>query len=322
MTGLTQEQLAGTGTLEELYPRLDAIGLGAGWHKPTPSLWPAPHKTFPPAQWRYAQAKGALDAAGRLINTALAERRNLILINPLEGNAYATARTLVAAYQMIMPGERARSHRHTPNALRLVIDTEPGTYTIVNGTRLPMAPNDVVLTPNWCWHGHGNDGKGCGYWLDFLDVPLVHLLDPMFFEPHPEEFEENAPEAPESPFIFAWRETRERLDAAAPDPSGRHGISVELGSPALDTMALFMMRLVPGTATSAYRTTANTLYAAVEGEGTTTVEGREFTWRRGDVVVVPTWHAHFHCAERGAVLFRVTDEPVMSRLGFLRSEAA
>jgi gentisate 1,2-dioxygenase len=322
MSALTQERLADTGTLEELYPELAAIGLGAGWNKPTPSLWPAPHQSFPPAQWRYAQARGALDAAGRLINTELAERRNLILINPLEGNGYATTRTLVAAYQMIMPGERARSHRHTPNALRLVIDAEPGTYTTVNGQRLPMAPNDVVLTPNWCWHGHGNDGRGCAYWLDFLDVPLVHLLDPMFFEPHPRDFEEDAPPAPQSPFIFAWRDTERRLEAAAPDPDGRHGISVELGDPALDTMALFMMRLLPGKRTEAYRTTANTLYAVVEGEGTTVVGERSFEWRRGDVVVVPAWHAHCHHADRGAVLFRVTDEPVLSRLGFLRSEAA
>ncbi len=322
MSTVTGSGLAETGSLEELYPKLAAIGLGAGWNKPTPSLWPLPHKTFPPAHWRYDQAKGALDAAGRLINVELAERRNLILVNPLEGNSYATARTLVAAYQMIMPGERARSHRHTPNALRLVLDAEPGTYTVVNGAKLPMAPNDVVLTPNWCWHGHGNDGKGCGYWLDFLDVPLVHLLDPMFFEPHPAAFEADAPEAPQSPFIFAWRDVAARLDAASPEPTGRHGVSVELGDPALDTMALYMMRLMPGSATTPYRTTANTLYAVVEGEGETQVEGRVFAWRRGDVIVVPSWHAHAHVTAEGAVLFRVTDEPVMGRLGFLRSEAA
>ena len=319
---LTQEALARTGTLEALYPQLAEIGLGAGWNKPTPSLWAEPHKSFPPAQWRYAQAKGALTAAGRLINTELAERRNLILINPLEGNGYATARTMVAAYQMIMPGEKARSHRHTPNALRLVIDAEPGTYTIVNGARLPMVPNDVVLTPNWCWHGHGNDGKGSAIWLDFLDVPLVHLLDPMFFEPHPDEFEEGAPETPHSPFIFSWRDTERRLAAAAPDPVGRYGTMVELGDPALDTMALFMMRLGASAATQGHRTTANNLYAVVEGAGETVVEGKPFDWRRGDVVVVPSWHRHFHRAAEGAVLFRVTDEPVMSRLGFLRSEAA
>ena len=89
------------------------------------------------------------------------------------GGSYATSRTIVAAYQMIMPGEKARSHRHTPNALRLIIDAEPGAYTIVNGERLSMMPGDVVLTPNWCWHGHGNDSRACAYWLDVLDVPLV-----------------------------------------------------------------------------------------------------------------------------------------------------
>ncbi|MGH7087929.1 MAG: cupin domain-containing protein, partial [Stellaceae bacterium] len=191
MTGPTPDALMRSGTLDELYPQLAAIGLGAGWNKPTPSLWPAPRLSFRPFHWRYAEAKGALDAAGRLINTELAERRNLILVNPLDGNEYASARTLVAAYQMIMPGEKARSHRHTPNALRLVLDAAPGAYTTVNGKRLPMGANDVVLTPNWCWHGHGNDGKSPAYWLDFLDVPLVHLLDPMFFEPHPLDFEDN-----------------------------------------------------------------------------------------------------------------------------------
>src|ERR1700720_692508 len=188
MTTLSREDLARADTLEELYGKLDKVAMGPGWNKPTPSLWAAPRKTLVPAHWAYEQARGALDAAGRLINTELAERRNLILVNPLEGNGYATTRTLVAAYQMIMPGETARSHRHTPNALRLVLDATDGAYTTVNGKRLPMVPNDVVLTPNWCWHGHGNDGRDRAIWLDFLDVPLVHLLDPMFFEPHPQEF--------------------------------------------------------------------------------------------------------------------------------------
>jgi gentisate 1,2-dioxygenase len=318
----TQEDLARTGTLEELYPELAAIGLGAGWNKPTPSLWGEPKKTYKPGHWRYDQAKGALDAAGRLINTELAERRNLILINPRGGDGYATTRTLVSAYQMIMPGEKARSHRHTPNALRLVLDAEEGSYTIVNGARLPMAPKDVVLTPNWCWHGHGNDSRACAYWLDFLDVPLVHLLDPMFFEPHPKDFEDDAPLAAESPMIFPWRDTERRLDEAKADPTGRHGVEVPIGEPALDTMALSMMRLAPGSATAPYRTTANNLYAVVSGSGTTTVENERFEWRRGDVVAVPTWHMHFHRAHEAAVLFRVSDEPVMERLGFLRSEAA
>src|ERR1700719_4409259 len=179
--------LARSGTLEELYGKLDKVGMGAGWNKPTPSLWPAPRKTFVPAHWKYELARGALDAAGRLINTALAERRNLILFNAAEGNTYGTVRTLVAAYQMIMPGEWARVHRHTPNALRLILDAEPRPYTEVDGVSIAMGSGDVSLTPTGATAGPGNGSKACAFWPAFLDAPLVQLLKPMFFEPMEEE---------------------------------------------------------------------------------------------------------------------------------------
>ncbi len=245
--------LARSGTLEELYGKLDEVGMGPGWNKPTPSLWPAPRKTLVPAHWQYQLARGALDAAGRLINTALAERRNLILVNPAEGNTYGTVRTLVAAYQMIMPGEWARVHRHTPNALRLILDAEPGTYTEVDGVNIAMAPGDVLLTPNWSTHGHGNQSKACAYWLDFLDVPLVQLLEPMFFEAAEDDSNgaDDSGRAPaeaatDQPFVFTLRDTLRRLGEAKPEPGGPFGTQIELGHPALATTALYMMRLAPG----------------------------------------------------------------------------
>ncbi|HEY3916460.1 MAG TPA: cupin domain-containing protein [Stellaceae bacterium] len=320
LTGATPHELGNAGSLEELYRALATVDMGPGWNKPTPSLYPAPKRKFPAAIWHWAQAKPALDAAGRLINTELAERRNLILANTGAGSDYATSSTLVSAYQMIMPGEHARSHRHSPNALRLIVDAAPGTYTVVDGVRLEMLPGDVVLTPNWCWHGHGNDGKANGYWIDFLDVPLVHLLEPMFFEPYPDDYEKGRPPASPSPLQFPWAETKRRLAEAKPDPSGCFGTQIELGKPALDTTALFMLKLGAGTATKPYRTTANNIYSPVEGEGETVVEGKSFAWRRGDVLVVPSWLSHFHRAEADAVLFRVTDEPALSKLGFLRDE--
>ncbi len=320
LTGATPRELAQSGSLEELYRHLATVDMGPGWAKPTPSLYPAPKKTYPPAIWHYEQAKPALDAAGRLINTELAERRNLILTNVKAGSTYGTSATLVSAYQMIMPGEHARSHRHSPNALRLVVDAEPGTYTVVDGVRLEMMPGDVLLTPNWCWHGHGNDSKANGYWIDFLDVPLVHMLEPMFFEPNPDEYARGTrPEVP-SPMHFPWQQTQRRLAEARPDASGRHGTQIEFGNPALDTIALYMMKLPAGAATTPGRTTANTIYSPVEGEGETVIEGKSFPWRRGDVLVVPSWQTHFHRSQKGAVVFRVTDEPTMSKLGFLRDE--
>jgi len=320
LTGATPGQLGNAGSLDELYKQLSTIDLGPGWAKSSPSLYPEPKRKFPPAIWHYVQAKAALDAAGRLINTELAERRNLILINSGAGSNYGTSSTLVSAYQMIMPGEHARSHRHTPNALRLIVDAEPGTYTVVDGVRLEMLPGDVLLTPNWCWHGHGNDGKANGYWLDFLDVPLVHMLEPMFFEGNPDEYAEGIRPAAPSPMYFPWAETKTRLAAATPEPSGRFGTQIQFGDPAMATTALFMMKLAAGQDTTAYRTTANNLYSPVEGEGETVVDGKSYPWARGDVLVVPSWYPHFHRSEKGAVLFRVSDEPTMSKLGFLREQ--
>jgi gentisate 1,2-dioxygenase len=327
----SQSDLARSGTLEELYGKLDKVGMGPGWNKPTPSLWPAPRKSFVPAHWRYELARGALDAAGRLINTALAERRNLILFNPAEGNTYGTVRTLVAAYQMIMPGEWARVHRHTPNALRLILDAEPGTYTEVDGTNISMEPGDVLLTPNWSTHGHGNHGKSCAYWLDFLDAPLVQLLEPMFFEVAEDEDKRAdspagtprpAPAAAtaDSPFVFTLKDTLRRLGEAKPEPRGPFGTQVELGHPALATTALYMMALRDGVRTAPYRTTANNIYAVVQGAGVSTIDGARFEWRRGDVVAAPAWRPHWHEASGDAILFRVTDEPVMQRFGWWREE--
>jgi gentisate 1,2-dioxygenase len=311
-------ELARSGDLETLYGLLKPLNVGPGWNKPTPSLWDEPRKTFLPVHWRYAQAKAALDAAGRLINTELAERRNLILFNPIPGNDYATTRTLLAAYQMILPGERARSHRHTPNALRLVVDAAPGAYTIVNGHKLMMEPGDVLLTPNWHWHGHGNESAAPAYWIDFLDTPLIHALEPMFFEPHPQIYEPVAREGAGSPMCFSWRDTVARLGAAPRDASGPYGTHIALGDPAMKTVGLAMMRLEAGVATAAHRTTANNIYAVAQGEGVTTIDGEEFPWARGDVIAAPAWRPHSHRASEEAVLLRVHDEPLLAPLDLLR----
>src|ERR1700735_1488889 len=325
MQAPSREDLARSGTLEELYGKLTQVGIAPGWNKKLASLWPAPKKNFAPAHWTYEQARGALDAAGRLINTELAERRNLILYNPVSDASYGTVRTLVSAYQMIMPGEWARSHRHTPNALRLILDSDAGVYTEVDGVKIAMEPGDVLLTPNWSSHGHGNDSKANAYWLDFLDVPLVQLLEPMFFEPNEEEGQgaeanKDVPPTKDSPFVFPLSETLKRLDAAAQTPAGQFGTQIELGTTAMDTIGLHMMRLAPKIKTAPYRTTANNIYAVVKGSGVTTIDGESFEWRRGDVIAAPAWREHSHEAAEDALLLRVTDEPVMQRLGFHRGE--
>ena len=81
-----------------------------------------------------------------------------------------------------------------------------------------------------------------------------------------------------------------------------------------------MRRLPAGVATPSVRSSASHIFCAVEGSGTTPVEGMELAWERGDVFVVPSWHRYRHCAREDAILFNVSDEPALRALGFLRSE--
>jgi gentisate 1,2-dioxygenase len=130
------------------------------------------------------------------------------------------------------------------------------------------------------------------------------------FRAAPDEFESDVKLSEDSPTRFSWSDMERRLTQKLAD--GRHNIEIELGNPALQTMALFMMRLMPGVTTERCKVTANTIYAVVHGNGMTEVEGEQFEWRRGDVVVVPARHEHTNRAMADAVLFRVTDAPVMN----------
>ena len=316
MESIDPRKFAAAESIEEVHSFLAAAGIGPGWNKPEPSLWPAPKKSFLPAHWSYSLAKPALDAAGKFVHTELAERRNLILFNPVPGNSYATTRTLLAAYQMVEPGEVARSHRHTPNALRLVVDAAPGMFTVVNGKKIPMLPGDVVLTPTWSWHGHRNEGRARAYWIDFLDVPLVQLLEPMFFEPFPEGVEPTDEVDERSPMRFAWADTLPRLVSQAESSTGYREMS--LGPPQLRSMALYVARLDDRAERARGRTTGNSIFAVIAGAGLADVEGITFEWRRGDVFVVPAWRQHRLRAHAQSYLLRVTDEPVMASLNWLR----
>ena len=284
-------------------------------------MWAEPGTEFVPMHRSYAQAHAALTRAGALVDTSLAERRNLILANTESGSLYATTRTQILAYQMMLPGERARTHRHAAHACRLILDADEGVYTVVDGTRIFMEPGDVVLTPGWSWHGHGHQGSKPAYWLDFLDVPLVQLLEPMFFEPHPGDWAEPERDDQASPLLLPWQESKQLLAEATTD-DGPLGARVDLAAPMLPTIGLAMHRLPADRWTPVLRTTANYQFCVVEGTGTSRIAGRELRWQRGDVIVAPCWQPQQHRAEEGAVLFSVTDEPVQRYCGYLKEESA
>jgi gentisate 1,2-dioxygenase len=120
-----------------------------------------------------------------------------------------------------------------------------------------METGDVVLTPGACWHGHGHDGDEPAYWLDGLDVPATHLLEPMFFEEHPDKYVKILSVATSSPYRFTRDAIAAALDRAKPDPDGMHGPRIDLETPDMPSMGLTMERLDSGKRTRRQRSTAN-----------------------------------------------------------------
>lgn len=305
-------------SLDDSYrARIESGNLCAGWAKSEPSLWPEPRSDFRAAHFSYALARDALHEAKGLVSPAEAERRNLICVNPKQGNSYATTANLVAAYQMVAPGERARSHRHTPNALRLILDAPEGTYTVVDGCRIDMAPGDVVLTPNWCWHGHANEGTSEAYWIDFLDVPFVQHMGPMFFEPHPLGYEPVRERSPQSALRIP---SHALLRATSDDHDAR---SVRIAEGWLPTIGLELVSLPAGRTVPCEKTTANALFAVISGRCEIVVDGNStvIPLERGDLAAIPTWTQYGVCAAIDTVLLKVSDSPALAALGLLRSAA-
>lgn len=127
------------------------------WSQMTRLNPPEPNPVCEPYVWRYAQVRPYLIRAGHLVTEKQAERRVLMLINPARNEAPYTTDTIYGGLQLVMPNETAPAHRHVAFALRFIIEGEGG-FTAVHGKRVNMRRGDVILTPVWNFHDHGNGG--------------------------------------------------------------------------------------------------------------------------------------------------------------------
>jgi gentisate 1,2-dioxygenase len=319
------KSLASATQLDELYPLLDQQRLTAGWHKKRASLWKSPQTQFQPMHWSYELGKLALDQAGRWMDTEFAERRNLLLFNPVGDNDYDTVRTLVAAYQMIKPGEYAKPHWHTPNALRFVLEAQPGAFSVVDGVKLPMLPGDVLLTPGGCVHSHYNESDACAYWIDILDVPLVHLLEPMFFEPSHQPLQDVLEEPSDHAYWFKASDVLSHLQAkirSASHPERGGVYTHQLNSQDhIVTQELNYHHFSSNQVLNIPKTTVSRIFCVASGSGRAVLGGSHFQWKAGDVMALPSWHSAIFSALEPSRLFEVNDHPVLSKLGLMRQES-
>src|SRR5580700_10129110 len=171
--------------LQALYADMQPRSLYPLWEVLGALVTPTPRSSAQVHRWSYTDARDYLLRAGDLISAEQAERRVLIMENPgLPGSSSVTT-SLYAGLQLILPGEIAPCHRHAQSALRFVMEGE-GAFTAVDGEKAVMRPFDLVLTPGWQWHDHGNTSTKPMIWLDGLDIAIVLLFDASFVEHLPE----------------------------------------------------------------------------------------------------------------------------------------
>lgn len=334
--------------LKALYAEMQPRSLYPLWEVMSALVTPQPRSPAQVHRWTYADARDYLLRAGDLISAAQAERRVLIMENPgLPGSSSATS-SLYAGLQLILPGEIAPCHRHAQCALRFVMEGE-GAFTAVDGEKAIMRPFDLVLTPGWQWHDHGNTSTQPMIWLDGLDIPTVLHFDASFAEHLPESAHPETVPAGDTSLRYGrnmrplrgtssdrrhtnqplfhykfadWRESLQTL-ANTSDPDPHFGHALEFTNPAdggaiMPTISAHV-RLLPAGFTSRPRaSTDGTIFVVVEGHGSARVDGKDIELNPRDTVVVPSWRELVLQAETDLVLFGYSDRTAQEKLGLFR----
>lgn len=299
-----------------------------------------------PHIWRYEQARELMVKAGQVVPLEDALRRVLGFRNPGSRPDQRTGATdsLWAALQLVMPGEVAPPHRHTPSALRFIVEGE-GAYTVVNGQRVPMEVGDFLLTPSLHWHEHGHEGDGPMIWLDGLDSPLISRLNQYIIDESSDEqpVEKSMPAAYvegmlaktygephqlQQPLVYKLADALAALEYLRDGEGDPYDdIIVEYknpvtGGPVMTTISAYLQLIRPGVDTRSHRHTHSTVYHVVSGSGYSIVDGQKIEWTKGDTLAVPLWyeHSHHNSTSEDAVLFSYTDRPAITALGLWREQ--
>ena len=315
-------------------------------------LWPQMRNVLPhdspaplskPSLWSFQKARPLLLRAGELTPVEKAERRVLVLVDPGRGKgAMQVTASIYCGLQLLLPGEKAPAHKHTPSAARIVVEGE-GAYTIVNGEKCMMQKGDLILTPTGCWHDHGHDGTEPVIWLDLLDLPLYYYLEGSYAVEAELQAPANRPDSSAVEYAqaglvpgrvlgrarakyplmrFPWTRTQRALrvaseHAASGEAAELDYVNPETGDDVLPTMGFTAMMLPAGTPIEPPLRSCSSVFHVVSGTGVSTVNGARFQWTTGDTFSAPVFAEIEHRATDGAAfLIRGHDTPLQRKLDY------
>jgi gentisate 1,2-dioxygenase len=314
-------------------------------------LWPnlravlppqVPTRRTRPTFWPYASIKPLLLKAGELTPIEKAERRVLVLANPGHGleNMQASA-AMYLGMQLLLPGECAPAHRHTPNAVRLIVEGESA-YTTVGGEKCVMQRGDLILTPTGQWHEHGHDGDAPVVWLDVLDLPLVYYMEASYHIDGPRQavrpergdqvyarggivpsvdFERAA--KPYPMLRYPWVEARAALLALAENQPDLQSVQItytnpETGGDAQNILGFYAQMLRPGQSLRLPARSPATVFHLIDGAAEVQIDEQRFTLGEADTCCAPGYTAvtlSNPSVDTPSFIFIADESPLHRKLG-------
>jgi gentisate 1,2-dioxygenase len=320
-------------------------------------LWPnlrnvlpprVPSRNTRPIHWPYATLRPLLLRAGELTPMQKAERRVLVLANPGHGlEAMKASPAMYLGMQLLLPGEWAPAHRHTPNAVRMVVEGR-GATTTVSGEKCPMERGDLILTPTGEWHEHEHDGPDPVVWLDVLDLPLMFYAEVSYavegarqpvkpgrgdqayahggIVPTP-VFERGGSAYPM--LRYPWAQARAALVGLAASQPGLKAVQVtyvnpETGRDAQNNLGFHALMLRPGQVLRLPARSPSQVFHVIEGAAGVDVAGSAFALAEADTCCAPGYEAvtlSNHSATEPAFLFVADESPLHRKLGVYETRA-
>ncbi len=314
-------------------------------------LWPSLRAVLPPEKpqpktrathWPYRSLRPLLLRCGELTPIEKAERRVLVLANPGHGlEKMQASAAMYLGMQLLLPGEWAPSHRHTPNAVRMVVEGE-GAWTNVDGEKCLMRRGDLILTPTGLWHEHGHDGHQPVVWLDVLDLPLVYYMEASYhvngtrqavkpgqgahayarggLVPAP-VFQRSAQAYPM--LRYPWADARAALETLAADRSDQEAVQLsysnpETGEPAQNILGFYALMLRPAQTLKLPVRSPAMVFHLIEGRAEVQAEAQTFVLAEADTACVPGYSAvslRNACADAPAFIFIADETPLHRKLG-------
>jgi len=314
-------------------------------------LWPSLRGVLPPQKprpltqataWNYKDIRPLLMKAGEVTPIEKAERRVLVLANPGHGlQKMQASAAIYLGMQLLLPGELAPPHRHTPNAVRMIVEGE-GAYTTVQGEKCPMSRGDLILTPTGLWHEHGHDGDQPVVWLDVLDLPLVYYTETSYHingeeQPitpgHGEQQYKAAGVIPTPMFTrsdkaypilrFPWADVKASLESLANDPSHVEAVQVTYINPLTgqdveNILGFYALMLRPGQKLRLPARSPACVFHVIEGAMVLKFEDKTFPLGDADTCCVPGYGEVFltnQSATEPTFVFMTDESPLHRKLG-------